>query len=194
MLQEVTQSQQVEVPFSQTVLLNHALKEGCNRNSISQKWTLHIKYSSWIFAQFPHQFQMCYQIRNREGWGGLVIHFVILAETGLWEQLVGPRKWSQWSHSAAICKFWKLGSFSFLKLRLYSWARAMWLWVCPALAKMGSPWLSPAHTLFPQPEPVITSCTTCLGSWGPCAAPPITEPFTANSLALAGGQGNQGRC
>lgn len=128
------------------------------------------------------------------GGGGLVIHFVILAETGLWEQLVGPRKWSQWSHSAAICKFWKLGSFSFLKLRLYSWARAMWLWVCPALAKMGSPWLSPAHTLFPQPEPVITSCTTCLGSWGPCAAPPITEPFTANSLVLAGGQGNQGRC
>lgn len=80
--------------------------------------------------------------------GGFVICFVVLAETGLWEQPIGPRKWSQWSHSAAVCKFWKLGSLSFLKLRLYSWARAMWLWVCPALAKMGSPWLSPAHILF----------------------------------------------
>lgn len=145
MLQGVTQSQQVAVPFSQTVLLNHALKEGCNRNSISQKWTLHIKYSSWIFAQFSNQFQMHYQIRNS---GGFVIRFVVLAETELWEQPIGPRKRSQWSHSAAVCKFWKLGSLSFLKLRLYSWARAMWLWVCPALAKMGSPWLSPAHILF----------------------------------------------
>lgn len=191
MLQEVTQSQQVALPFSQTVLLNHALKEECNRNSISQKWALHIKYSSWIVAQFQHQFQIRYQISNL---GGFVIHFVILSETGLWQQLVGPRKWSQWSHSAAICKFWKLGSLGFLKLRLYSWATAMWLWVCPALAKMGSPWLSPAHILFPQTEPVITSCTTCLGSSGPSAAPPITQPFTCNSLPLAVGQGSRGRC
>lgn len=78
------------------------------------------------------------------------------------------------------------------ELRLYCWASAMWQRACPAPAKRSSPWLSPAHMLFSQTEPVITSCTTCLDSRGPSATP-ITKPFTSYRFILAVRQGNQQR-
>lgn len=191
MLQKLMQSQQVAVPLCDRVLFNHAQKEGCNRNSISQKWTLHIKYSDWIFAQFLSQSQQHCQIRKS---GGFCPHFCCsLQKQGRKNtHPVGPRKGSQYAEeSAAISMSWSLSS-TFQSSGCTAEPGPMWQWVCPAPAKMRSSWLSPAHILFLQTEPVITSCTTCLDSWGPSATP-ITEPFTCYSFILAMGQGNQWR-
>jgi len=83
------------------VLLNHALKEECNRNSISKKGTLHIKYSNLIIAQLLCQSQMHCQIRKLEGF--------VLPFGGKQSCEKTSRKGSQYAvQSAAIWKFRKV--------------------------------------------------------------------------------------